>query len=211
METYGRKALFALILCIFFYVPATASTFRGDCGFTIDLPDGIALKKDAGIETPLCSYLDSNPHPTPFVNSVTVLSWNKLDTLQVSGMPFREIGFFRLPRQYSVNYLGRPSYSDPKNLYEQEVVKKSPQKREVLGKMNRLTIRNELKVKWLKPIDSMTQEEVTETFVCVDAVISDSTSVAILNWCLPKNSPNVAGLFNMARSLQIGSQQINIK
>jgi len=206
METYGRKARYALILCILFYVPATASTFRGDCGFTIDLPDGITLKKDAGVETPFCSYLDSNPHPTPFVNSVTVLPWDKLDTLQVSGMPLREIGFFRLSRQCSVEYLGRSSYSDPKNLYEQEVVQKTPQKREALGKMKRLTIRNELKVKWLKPIDSMAQEEVTETFVCVDAVISDSTSFAIVNWCLPKSSQNVAGLFNMARSLQIGSQ-----
>lgn len=205
MEICARNLL-ALTLFIFAYAPATAAPFSGDCGFTIDLPVGMTLKKNAGVEAPLCSYLDASTQPTPFVNSVTVVPWAKLDTLQVNGQPLRDIGFFRLPRKLSVNYMGRPSYADPRNAYEQKVLKKAIQKRDVFGKTKKMAVRSELKVKWLKPVDTTIQEEATDIFICVDAAISDDSSVAIVNWCLPKNDPYAAELVKTAKSLRFDIQ-----
>lgn len=203
MKIYARSLL-ALAFIIFVCTPAAAAPFNGDCGFIIDLPIEMTLKKDLGVLAPLCSYLDAATQPTPFVNSVTMLPWTMLDTLQVSGQPLRDIGFFRLSRRFSISYLGRPSYTDSKNLYEQKVVKKPAQTQSVCGKESTLAIRSELKVKWLKPIDVTTLEESTDTFVCVDAAISDKLSVAIVNWCLPKSDPNAVRLVDIARSLRLG-------
>lgn len=202
METYAHRIL-ALIFTCLICTPSTAEIFSSECGFTIELSPEMAIQRNEAVSAPLCSYISRSEEPTPFVNSITVLLWDKLDTLQVSGQPLRDIGFFRLSQGLSITHIGRPSYSDPRNLYVQTVVKKSYQKRELRDHSTQIAIHSELRVKWLKPIDAANQEEKTDMFTCVDAAVSNDSLVAIFNWCVPKTAPNVDQLIRVAKSLRL--------
>lgn len=208
MATYIRSfLLFVVSTSLSLGVVASAAAIDGNiesaCGFTIELPSGMSLKKDADVQLPLCSYRDSSGSPTPFVNSVVVLSWSNLGTVRVNNQPLQDINFFRLSPGRTATYLGRPSYSDPRNAYGQRVVKKSLRRSKASGDAKSLIARSELIVKWLKPVEQTIQEEVSEAFVCVDAAVSDGSSVALVNWCLPKTDTNAQRLEKTAQSLRL--------
>jgi hypothetical protein len=202
MEAYVRSAvaisLYALVAC----TAAAAEKAATDCGFAIDLPATMVIKRNADTLEPLCSYLDASSLPSPFVNSITVLPWGKLDQLRVNDQPLRDVGFFRLSPKLAVTYIGRPSYADPRNGYAQRVVKRPVKTRKVAGQTKTVTVRSELRVNWLKPTDTRDQEEAVEVYVCVDAATSNEFTLVLFNWCALKNDPNAANLISAAESLR---------
>lgn len=205
MEISARSVI-ALALFALQFSTARAQPTASDCGVSIDFPAGVEVKRDPGARSPLCTYLDASAKPTPFVNSVTVVPWAKLESLQVNGQPMRDIGFFRLTRQLSVKYLGRPSYVDARNAYAQQVVKKSSRRQTSEDGKTTLVARSELRVKWLKPFDTDVQEEATESFSCIDAAIFDSVVVVTVNWCLLKGDRSINGLANAIRYVRLNAR-----
>ena len=202
MEISARSVI-ALVLFALQFSTVRAQPTARDCGVSIDFPAGVEVKRDSGAQAPLCTYLEASTKPTPFVNSVTEVPWAKLESLQVNGRPMRDIGFFRLTRRLSVTYLGRPSYVDARNAYAQRVVEKSSRRQTSGDGKTTLVARSELRVKWLKPVDTDVQEETTESFSCIDAAISDSAVVVTVNWCLLKGDRGIDGLANAIRHIRL--------
>ncbi len=182
---------------------ACADAVSSECGVLITLPDVLTFSKDSGVQSPLCSLLDANSRPTPFVNSITVVPWAKLDDVRVNGQPLRDIGFFRLSQPRSTNYRGRPTYADPRNGYEQRVSRRTTPSVQSMGTTTLKIIKSEVTVTWLKPVEKSVREEATEGFICVDAAVSNASSVALVNWCLPKNDPDLRMVEAAIRSLKL--------
>lgn len=196
------SALSILVIFIAITLPAPLFAAKGECGFVVQIPAGKALQRDHSVQKPLCLYVEKSEQPTPFVNSVVAISWEGWNSLKVSGQPLSDIGFFRWSRT-RLTYSGRPSYTDDKNGYQQQVKDTQVIENSKNARGKKLVIKNELNVKWLRMVSPTVQEEVSEVFVCTDAAAFNSRRVAILNWCLPKNKANDAALLKMERSFKL--------
>ena len=202
MATCVRR-LFAGALAIFCGQVMASQVVGQECNFTITLPALIWAVKDTHVNEPICAFRDSGSTPTPFANSVTRISWDGLKTLQVNNEPLRDIGFFRLTESGTFSFQGRGSYSDSRSGYEQRVISQTSLRRQfTLGQSTKLN-RTDVRVKWLKPVDGMIQEESVDTFFCLDAAKSNVAGVVIFNWCLPKNQKNREILERAVMTLQI--------
>lgn len=202
----SRTATCALSLILLF---ATTSSSAGEpsstaaCGLGIAAPDGISLRLDDEAPPPLCVLRGEGGPPMPFINSVTVLRWSRLPELQVDGQPLRTIGFFRLGK-YGVTYGGRPSYEDGRSAFAQRVIGKPTQLRSTLAAVpQRLTVRTQLRVKWLRAEGVGVDKEVEDTIVCTDTATWDRSRVVIFNGCAPKGDPAVDRIAAMSHSLTL--------
>ena len=173
------------------------------CGLSLSVPEGLTLRLEAEAPPPLCVLRGEGGTPTPYINSLSSLPWNRLDQLRVDGQPLRTIGFFRL-RVGSVTYGGRPSYEDGQRGFAQHVLGRPKQSRGVLADgSKRLRVRTELRVKWLKPRESGVEEEVEETIVCLDEATWDGKRVAVFNWCASKDGVALGRVAAMLESLSL--------
>ena len=200
-----RTATCVLSLLLVVTQPSWASTQASAdyCGLGLSVPAGLTLRPAAEAPPPLCVLLGEGGTATPFINSLSTLHWNLLDQLQVNGRRLRVIGFFRI-RARSVTYQGRPSYEDGRRGFAQHVLGRPKESRSVLADgSERLMVRTELRVKWLKPREPSVAEEVEETIVCIDEATWDRKRMAVFNWCASKGDVALGQIAAMSQSLSL--------
>jgi hypothetical protein len=202
VEIYVRS-LFTSVAVVACMPAAFGSVVGQECGFTINLPPSILAERDTTASEPVCAFQDSGETQNPFSNSITRVTWVGLKNLQVNNEPLTDIGFFRLSEKKIFVYQGRPSYSDERSGYRQRVTKRTSFLKQLTsGQMTKIN-HSEARVKWLKPVEGLIQEESTSSFNCLDAAKADSYGVVIFNWCLPKSLENRKILEQAISTLQI--------
>jgi hypothetical protein len=197
------RSFFTSVAALACMPAAFANVVGQECGFTINLPPPILSERDTTAAEPLCALQDSGGSQNPLANSITRVTWVGLRNLQVNNEPLRDIGFFRLSEKKTFVYQNRPSYSDARSGYEQRITKRTSVSKQItIGQMTKLN-HIEARVKWLKPIDGLIQQESILSFNCLDAAKADSYGVVIFNWCLPKSVKNRKILEQAIATLQL--------
>ena len=179
-------------------LPAAPAPFQA-CGVSIDRLPGMTWRVQEPIEPGVCTLLAEGGAAQPFTTFVSVLPW----TLLGSSRKTMDVGFFRLSRDRTMRFLGRPSYAHPRFGYAQRVLPRPVESTQLEGGLRRVSARSDLRVNWLKPIDTGTQDEVDERFVCHDHAVSDGRRVATVNWCVAKDAPDAEQAQLTAGSLQL--------
>jgi hypothetical protein len=202
MATCVRR-LFEGVLVLYCGQVMPSQVVGQECNFTITLPAAFVVAKDIAVSEPICAFRDFESTPTPFVNTITRISWAGLESLRVNNEPVRDIGFFHLTEKGIFSYQGRVSYSDPRSGYAQRIIKRNSRLRQLTsGQATKLNT-TDVKVRWLKPSKGAIQEESVNTFYCLDAAKSNDTGVVVFNWCLTKSQKNRETLERAVMTLQI--------
>jgi hypothetical protein len=184
---------------------AFANSPSNECGFSIILPQLVQVKRDLEAQPPLCQFLQIGNEPSPFVNGISILPWSTVEKLSTSDSA-RIAGFFRLLPHRKILYEGRRSYSDSSRGYQQILIGKQKLNRGTVDGKTKITARSNLKVTWLQPLDSKTQEETTDSFECIDVALSNLEQVVFLNWCSKKGTGEVAAIAKAVATLSFGSK-----
>jgi hypothetical protein len=186
MQIFVPRRIKALLL-ILLSKAALGNPIKPDCGLLIRLPSSVQLIHDPETKPPLCQLLQAKSLQTPFANRITIVPWyffgdkNKLDSEQ-------NMGFFKIITKKKIKYLGRRSYTDSRTGYTQTLLDKPLLDTRIIGVNKTVRANSKLRVTWLRSFGESTQEEVTEQFDCVDAAISQSSGLVLLNWCATKGA-----------------------
>lgn len=166
---------------------------------SIDSVPGMTWQTQEPSDPGVCTLVAEGGPAQPFTSVVSVLPWALLG----SSRKVMDVGFFRLSRDRTMRYLGRPSVEHPRFGHAQRVLWRPVVTMQLEGGLRRVSARSDLRVNWLKPIDAGTQDEADEWFVCHDHAVSDGQRVATVNWCVAKDAPNAEQAQVTADSLRL--------